>query len=66
MVGKYFDTHPNASEMVGNEHMLPTLPSLSLKAAPVPSGFFGFGFGLSFVAAPVGLAQALGLMVEKI
>jgi len=55
---------PNASEMVGNEHMLPTLPSLSLKADPVPSGFFGFG--LSFVAAPVGLAQALGLMVEKI
>ena len=31
--------------------------NLSLKADPVPSGFFGFV--LSFVAAPVGLARAL-------
>jgi hypothetical protein len=30
--------------------------NLSLKADPVPSGFFGFG--LSFVAALVGLARA--------
>jgi hypothetical protein len=32
---------------------------LSLKADPVPSGFFGFVSG--FVAAGVGLAQALAL-----
>ena len=32
-------------------------PNKSLKADPVPSGFFGFV--LSFAAAPVGLAQAL-------